>query len=572
MVDGPDFTDEGAQSIERSLEAARPGTWTRLSGETLRGFEGIRPRAGWSLKVPAGWFESAQVDRLFVLIDTEFPRSEPRIVAPALELGDWPHVESAGVLCLKPTTWEAAPGDRVVGALNYAAKVLNLEEAERNREFAREFVAYWGQLASSAAEASLVSLILPRPPSREIAFARAFRTNRIVLADDPAFLTRWLQNSGETQATTVRRTWLVWLSEPWLPREFPARVADVLRATGAGVLNAYLETDQPLPVIFGAETETGNVLVGAYVPALPRKQFKKGFRAHSKISGATLAALSAGHSVHRKRVERADPAWVHGRDHNPLLDLLLRKSVAIIGCGALGGAIARLLAQAGIPKFYLVDGDNLSMANTSRHVLGAGAVDYNKAKAVGELLQRDFPHISRVESFPVRFQRLDQVQREQLGSSDLILSAGVDWATDVALDRWRRELPKLPTHVCTWAEEFALVGHAVALLGEDSLVPGFSADGVPHTRLTDWPQGVKTTIVEAGCGNVFQPHGAVDLAYCVTLAAQVALDVLSGEIAVSSRRTWLGDRKKVEQLGGLARPGFDVSFARKDSPWPPGAR
>jgi hypothetical protein len=573
LGDGGDFTGEAVQSIERSLEAARPGTWRRLTGAMLDGFEGVRPRAGWSLQVPEGQFESTRVDRLMVLIDGEFPNSEPRIVAPALKLGDWPHVEAGGVLCLRPTTWEASAGDRVVVALKYAAEVLNLDEAERNREFAREFVAYWDQRASPASEARLfVTLMPPEPPSREIVFARASRTNRIVLADDPSLLARWLGNSAEAQTPSMfRRTRLVWLSEPWLPKQFPERFADVAKAAGTGLLNSYLETDVPLPVLFGAATETGKVFVGVYVPAVPRKQFKNGFRASSKISGATLAIFSSGHAVHRTRVERGDPAWVHGREHNPQLKKLRQKSVAIVGCGALGGAIARLLVQAGVPKLRLVDGDTLSTANTSRHVLGSGAVGDNKARALGEFLQREFPHISPVESFPVRFQRLDKAQREQLEGSDLVLSAGVDWATDVALDRWRRGLERPPVHLCTWSEEFAHVGHALALFGDDSLIPGFSTDGVPHIRLTDWPEGVKTQIVEAGCGNLFQPHGAVDLTQCVALAAQLALDVLTQDVTESCRRTWLGDRRQVEGLGGVVLPGFDVNYARKENPWPPGA-
>jgi ThiF family len=507
-----------------------------------------------------------------VLIDTEFPNSEPRIAAPALNLGEWPHVESNGVLCLRPTTRDAAPGDRVVGALNYAAEVLNLDEGERHREFALEFAAYWGHLASPASEVSLfVTLMPPESPSRELVYARTSTENRVVLADDSAMLSRWLENSGEVPATAkIRRTRLIWLNEPWVPEQFPERYSDVSRTAGDGVLNPYLEAGEGLPVLIGGRTKTGSVFVGVYAPALSRQHFKKGFRKHSTVSGAMLAAVSAGHAIRRVRVQRADPAWIHGRMHNAQLEILRHRSLAVVGCGALGAAIARLLVQAGVPKFRLVDDDCLSTANTSRHVLGSRAVGINKADALKDALQRDFPHIEPVISFPIRFQRLNQTQLAELASCDLLVSAGVDWDADVAIDRWRQGLKEPPVHLCTWAEEFALVGHALALFGDDSLIPGFSADGLAHFRLTEWPPNVRTQMVEAGCGNVFQPHGAVDLAQCVNIAAQLALDVLTKGVTSSRRRIWLGDRHQLERLGGIARPGFDVSFARKDAEWPPG--
>ncbi|MDB6086701.1 MAG: hypothetical protein JWN43_4582, partial [Gammaproteobacteria bacterium] len=201
-----DYSGDDVQSIEQALQAARPGGWWRLDAATLGRFSGIDPRAGWSLAVPNGRFASPGVDRLYVLIDAAFPYSEPRVVAPALKLGDWPHIEADGVLCLTPTRWDASPGDRAVGMLDYAAEVLNMGDARRKEEFAREFVAYWGQLASAGPDVPFfVTLMAPQATSRELFFARS-RMNRIVLSDDPATLTRWLENSGEPQVPeTFRR-------------------------------------------------------------------------------------------------------------------------------------------------------------------------------------------------------------------------------------------------------------------------------------------------------------------------------------------------------------------------------
>lgn len=564
-----DFSGPDVNSIELALEAARPGGWRRLDAAALDTF--IRPRAGWALSVPAGQFAASNVDQLYVLIDAAFPASEPRIVAPSLELGGWPHVEPGGVLCLRRTSWTATPGDRVLRALADAGEVLDLSEAERTVEFVREFGAYWGQLLSAEAT-PFIALMAPNPPDAEIFFARLERRSLIVLSDSEATLRRWLENSGRRSTQErFRRTRLRWLPQAWVPSQFPRRVSDVIAAFDARELHAYLRTDESLPIIFGAATPTGNVFVGVDIPALPRKQFRKGFRPSATVPGAALAAMSAGHEVRRCRVERGDSVWVHGRGQDPYQAVLAEKRVGLIGCGALGSALARFLAQMGVGHLVLVDGDTMTSANPSRHLLGAAAVGENKAVAVGERLQRDFPELERPEVFSKNFEDLSGAQRARLSECTLVISAGITWAGDVALDQWRRSLVTPPVHLCTWAEEFALAGHAVALFGADSIAQAISLDGIPHIRLTDWPPTVRTQIVEAGCGNIFQPHGAINLSDCVTLAAGLAIDVLTSATITSCRRAWLGERSEVLRLGGEPRPEFNVSNTRKAFPWPPGA-
>ena len=117
-------------------------------------------------------------------------------------------------------------------------------------------------------------------------------------------------------------------------------------------------------------------------------------------------------------------------------------------------------------------------------------------------------------------------------------------------------------------EEYAIVGHAVALVGGDTLFAGITSEGIPAFSLTDWPSDAKTVIVEAGCGNAFQPHGVVDFSPSTTLATKLALDVLTERVTASSRRVWQGDRDSVALLGGIPRPAFTDSNVIKAFPWP----
>ena len=89
----------------------------------------------------------------------------------------------------------------------------------------------------------------------------------------------------------------------------------------------------------------------------------------------------------------------------------------------------------------------------------------------------------------------------------------------------------------------------------------------PVFRLTDWPAGASGLIVEAGCGNAFQPHGAVDLQPSIAMASKLALDALLGRVSASCRRVWFGDRAEVAAHGGLAREGFTEVNAIRQFPW-----
>ncbi len=184
------------------------------------------------------------------------------------------------------------------------------------------------------------------------------------------------------------------------------------------------------------------------------------------------------------------------------------------------------------------------------------------------MLAEDFPGIRSILGLPHRFEALKGSDQSSLAAADLVISAGVDYATDVAIDRRRGSNAGRPAHLSTWVEEFAIVGHAVAILGADALGSGFGDDGYPVFRLTDWPDQSGALIVEAGCGNVFQPHGAADLQMTVALASRLALDVLAGTVTTSIRRVWQGDRQQVLAKGGVLRDSFADSNVIKEFAWP----
>jgi hypothetical protein len=294
----------------------------------------------------------------------------------------------------------------------------------------------------------------------------------------------------------------------------------------------------------------------------------KGFRTGKPLPARHIEYCYAGQSVKRVKILRADQSWVHGRDHDPAAVELAEKSVALIGCGALGGELARLLAQAGVGKFFFVDADNVAPENTSRHVLGASETGGNKAAAMARRLAKDFPHIRGVYPFGCRFEDLSEEQLAEIYGADLLITAGLFLPTDIRVNERRREADRKPNWLVSWTEELACAGHAALLVGDADLMDLFDEAGKPKRVMTSqWPPSVGT-LAEAGCGNFFQPYGAVDMLGTIGLAARLALEALLGRCATPTYRIWLGDRARAAEAGATFSPEFNASMTERAIPWP----
>ena len=566
---GEAFSAPYVAPIEVALEDQLPGVWRRLTTEELRPQQPLPGvRAGWRVDLITGDVAYPGIDHFLLLIDDAFPNSQPRVVTPqASGEYSWPHVESGGLLCLKSTKVPKDPGQRFLQHIRWAQELLNFSEEMRRREFEREFFTYWSRKCSNDSRSpTVLSLLTPDGTSREIVAFADIMDKRVIVADDKATLRAWLRNNGKNPSDKqIFPSWLEWLTRPWIPEEFPENGQDVIKILSPEVASRILYPGRHCPVVFGAETATGKVFVATLLRSAKKKDIVKGFRGVSRVPAKLVVDSFAGRPVIRCTVHRVDGSWIHGRDHDPEFSSISKSKVVIIGCGAIGASVARLLAQAGVGGFTLVDSDCLSPPNTSRHVLGQQFLNKKKAVATAEMLEKDFPHIASTVSIPTRFDALSSNQLEKLANSDVIVSAGIDYEGDMQIDRWRRTLPKPPVHVCTWTEEFAIVGHAIALFGQETLSDAFNEEQV-RFRLTDWPEESRTSIVVAGCENVFQPHGAIELQYTVNTAAGLVLDVLIGNVATSLRRVWQGDLDEVAKRGGTLLPGSTDSHCVKEYP------
>jgi len=560
-------------SIEAELQVQLPGLWRKLDAQEINniGRKAVKgASAGWKIDLPKGFVQCPDVNFFLIVIDAQFPLSQPRILAPeAFRDFVWPHVEAEGLLCLNATLSNGDPGQRIMRHIIWAQELLNFS-AEKNRtEFEREFSSYWFHKASiSYTVASVLSLLAPTAKSREIVWFYDLSNKRFVIADDKASLLLWLSNAGVNPSEkSIHSSWLEWLPRPWIPSEFPQHGKDVLSYVPSEIVNANLRPGRPFPVIFGAETVSGVVFVATILQSISESKLTKGFRNISKVPKGNIVNSFASQKAFRYPVHRVDSAWIHGRDHDPMHPYISKRKIVIVGCGALGGSIARLLAESGISEFTLIDNDFLTSHNTSRHALGLEYLLMNKAFGTAQMLMRSFPHIKKAQDIQKKFEYLSPEQLNYLSNCDVVISCGVSYEGDAKIDNWRQSLKSPPAHICCWAEEFAIVGHAVGLLGNDSLLAAFDEEQRVKFRLTEWPTESEALIVEAGCGNTFQPHGAVDLQATVSLAARMALDIISNELTQSTRRVWMGSKGEVTKRGGHILGAFTDNLCVKEFPW-----
>lgn len=90
------------------------------------------------------------------------------------------------------------------------------------------------------------------------------------------------------------------------------------------------------------------------------------------------------------RTLRADAAWVDpraavaGEPAAPLYDA----SVAVLGCGSVGGLSAWALASAGVGILHLADRDLIEPGNCRRHVCGLDGVGRPKTAALADFLRQ----------------------------------------------------------------------------------------------------------------------------------------------------------------------------------------
>lgn len=515
------------------------------------------------------WMEWSGTSREFhILADENFPYSWPHIALPDVEVLAWPHVEEDGRLCLLPPDATASaenPVD-VVRCLLVEAQNLVKESVMRSNvdDFRQEFLSYWCIAAGSSL--TFTSLVEPRGPSRSIHIFRGKHT--MVVGDCREDLVAWLRRKALTDSAgpPIEEGYLLWLPQPLLPSEYPHTAADVRRLVekhddaGRQALGDHLvQLPARFYVLLGAATTHG-VCFGAISIrkpersgfGKPREAMTRGFRpGHLHKSVLLNRYFPPTAEVAKHSVRRADHRWIHGRDRDDRQDALRSAKVAVLGCGSLGAAVGRMLAQSGVGSLLLVDPELMDWSNVGRHVLGAPSTLKNKADELASHVRQHFPHLRRVSSFPSRIGPAASDVVEELRSCDLIVNVTANWSGEGFLNDLQRSGTKFPPIVYGWLEAHALAAHAVVIRQNGACLRcGVDDLGIRNFAAIEWPNEGDVLQTPA-CGGTFSPYGPAELCWAQALVTETTLDVLLKPPTWKNHRIWIGQTHRVRQAGGI---------------------
>lgn len=533
--------------------------------------------AAWRINVV---FSDGVTRRIDLVAGAQFPATPVRTaLVDHPEPMTWPHVESDGILCLLPNLAEWDPDDPSEVALNLLNRSVRLVEellegSIVERDFREEFVTYWGYRVHSQGE-NLFSLVAPEPPSRIV---RVWRGKGLeVVGEDEDAISKWVSHRfGSKTPVKTEAAAFLWLEAPLLPTEYPETAADLYhlaeRIDGEAIATleqaAKGEPDEVLALL-GAIGRGGAASIGVKAfnpkrrkgrPRAPDEPLSMGFRPGHTPEPLLLGRFFSALPVVRTLVQRADAEWVHGRGQDARTCRLRGATVVVIGCGSIGAPVTCALAQAGVGRLILVDPEPLTWPNVGRHPLGATAVGRNKAEALAERLQTDFPHL-KVEHIACGLQQLLAHNQYLLEVADMIVAATGNWVAESALNRWHVRQGRGRPIVYGWTEAHACAGHAVAI-GQSGgcLQCHIGRTGAPELTAVEWPDGGGIAQEEPACGAHYQPYGPVELAYVNAMIAEVALDCLLDPPAESFSRAFVASPRRIASLGGRLTEGWRSAF------------
>lgn len=228
--------------------------------------------------------------------------------------------------------------------------------------------------------------------------------------------------------------------------------------------------------------------------------------------------------IKRYRGQRLDLQKIFGANGADGRPPLAGREIVLIGCGAIGGYLGRMLAQSGAGlenRLHLIDDDRLDRDNVRRHQLGLGDLERPKAEACADAIARDFPGVDLKAVIGKA-----QAHERLLAAADLVIDATGEQEFSEWLNAWAlsRAPGESPAVLYAW-----IAGHGAAAQSFLSrhenyacyrcLQPDLSVPGRFDPLRGPAPEPV------AACGEqAFTPYGPAASMAAASLAAAHAND------------------------------------------------
>lgn len=559
-----DSPDTGLTLEEREAYAVLSAR-LELSRLPFAAIASLGGQVGWKVQL-----HEAAPDRsreLWFVLPPEYPRRAMFVVVRPGAYREWPHALRDARLCLwrvghDPVGHSAREQAELVLARvsSILFPVLTNDTAAIEAEFAKEWLAYWvperGQGHFSFGHGLFLGAPQREPcliPATCAAIMPRKERLHVILGGSEAEHRTWVRALDAKPKRVLATAGLyVPLEKPPIGAPKNIQELDGLLEPVDGaqeLLRELIATKEgPFFVVLGAGDPPGYAAV--QVTRIPDLQPQRGFGSGRRRQRENRRAV--GLRVATMSLERADPNWIHGRGFDEEARVLRGKHVVLVGCGVLGGLVARALAAGGVGRLTLIDPDILSAPNLGRHVLNTRHLAHSKAHGLAEEICAQLPH-AIIKPHQATYESFTMPQGEL--AADLVISTTASWPVERHLME-RLSRSEVSAVQVAWSENHALAGHA--LLGvapDDDLLALFSTDGRFLREVTKPGKPLPLP----GCDGTHQPGTFNRMQHIAACAVEQAIGFLTGVLVEPEHRCWTGDIRSVRKLG--VEPHAESSFA-----------
>lgn len=463
--------------------------------------------------------------RLGVGLDDEFPDSLPNVFVLSGLDRDLPHIDDRKKVCAFDSEGTLSDHLDVHGLVRETLERVQtvLEDGllgTNLTDFLDEFEAYW------TAKDAIASVVQADDVPREII---AFYTNNEIVAvadssDSMAFALPKFQGHPRAALYLPLDSAKVPLQHPRKLQSWPS-VIPMLSSGSSDLLRRTLVTKtRTVTVVLGIPRPAG----GHALAALALQKFEgRGSLADLRPKRTRVLQL-----------DRFDDVRVQQRASSPPT----KWRVGVIGCGAVGGHVAHMLAWNGASELILIDPESCDAGNTLRHVLGRAGWQGPKVGRLKSDLEARVPGLVVTPIVKTANQALAS-HHDLLRSLDLIVVAIGNASVPLRLnDEFGSARFPVPV-VYSWLEPFGIGGHALLVRYGSSGCLRCTFEDYPtlHCRMALAAPGQRFARRELACHGTYTPYADLDARQTALIACRLAQRLRANPTLPSWFTTWKGD-------------------------------
>lgn len=228
-------------------------------------------------------------------------------------------------------------------------------------------------------------------------------------------------------------------------------------------------------------------------------------------------------------------------------------SVAILGCGSVGSAVAELMMRLGTTDYLLVDNEYLSAENVARHYCGYDLIGLRKTRSIQFMLCHHNPNIS-CQCLNDDIHYILDHEVKQFENYGIIVVAVANLSVEHHIVEYvNKGIIKQPV-IILWMEPYGMGGHALLVNKKQDLYEELFSKKDLQFQYGIVKNPERYLKREAGCESSYMPYSG----FAVSLFAHSIFEYIQSEKISSEQNvliTWIG---KISNASN-----YDISISTK---------